>query len=235
MVAMKTIGILGGMSWQSTLPYYRILNETVSATRGGLHSAKIILWSVDFAELEPLLRAARWDEIGTRLTAAAQAVERAGAEVLIIATNTMHIVAEQVAAGIAIPLLHVVDATAAAITATGAKSVGLLGTRFTMEQPFYADRLATHGLRTLTPDEADRTEVNRIVFEELCLGRTEVPSRATYRRVIHDLAARGAEAIIFGCTEISLLISQDDSPVPVFDTTELHAKAAAKYALENVR
>jgi aspartate racemase len=228
---MKTIGILGGMSWQSTIPYYRILNESVRDTLGGLHSAKIILWSVDFAELEELLRAGAWDNIGSRLTAAAQAVERAGAEVLLIGTNTMHIVADRVAAGITIPLLHVVDATAAAITATGAQTVGLLGTRFTMEKPFYRDRLASHGLRTLTPNETDRTDVHRIVFEELCLGRTEEPSRQTYRRVIQDLVNDGAQAIIFGCTEIGLLIGQKDSPVPVFDTTELHAKAAARYAM----
>lgn len=228
---MKTIGLIGGMSWQSTIPYYRLINESVSRTLGGFHSAKIILWSIDFAEMEVLQRNGQWEEAGVQLTDAARALETAGAEVLLIGANTMHIVADQIAAGIGIPVLHVADATAAAVLAAGARTVGLLGTRFTMEKEFYRRRLESHGLNVLIPEQADRDEVHRVIYEELVLGRLEDASRDAYRRVIADLAARGAEAIIFGCTEIGLLVSQSDSAVPVFDTTIIHAEAAARFAI----
>lgn len=229
---MKTIGLIGGMSWQSTIPYYRIINETVARTLGGFHSAKIILWSIDFAGMEELQRAGRWEEAGTQLTDAAKALEDAGADVLVIGTNTMHLVADQIAAGITIPVLHVADATAAAVLESGARTVGLLGTRFTMEKEFYRHRLESHGLKVLIPEEADRAEVHRVIYDELVLGHIEEPSRVVYRHVIADLVARGAEAIIFGCTEIGLLIDQSDSAVPVFDTTTIHAQAAARFAIE---
>ena len=228
---MKTIGLIGGMSWQSTIPYYRLINETVSRTLGGFHSAKIIVWSIDFADLEVLQRNGQWEEAGLQLTDAARALEQAGAEVLLIGANTMHIVADQIAAGIGIPVLHVADAAAAAVLEAGARTVGLLGTRFTMEKEFYRQRLESHGLSVLIPEKADRDEVHRVIYEELVLGRIEDASRDAYRRVIADLIARGAEAIIFGCTEIGLLVSQSDSAVPVFDTTIIHAEAAARFAM----
>lgn len=228
---MKTIGLIGGMSWQSTIPYYRLINETVSRTLGGLHSAKIIVWSIDFADLEVLQRTGQWEEAGLQLTDAARALEQAGAEVLLIGANTMHIVADQIAAGIGIPVLHVADAAAATVLEAGARTVGLLGTRFTMEKEFYRRRLESHGLSVLIPEKADRDEVHRVIYEELVLGRIEDASRDAYRRVIADLIARGAEAIIFGCTEIGLLVSQSDSAVPVFDTTIIHAEAAARFAM----
>lgn len=228
---MKTIGLIGGMSWQSTIPYYRLINEEIVRTLGGFHSAKIILWSVDFAEMEELQRTGHWEESGRQLTEVAQRLENAGAELLVIGTNTMHIVADQIEAGISIPLLHVADATAAAVLAAGARTVGLLGTRFTMEKEFYRRRLESHGLTVLTPEQADRDEVHRVIYEELVLGRIEENSRDTYRRIIRDLITQGAQAIIFGCTEIGLLVSQSDSNVPVFDTTTIHAQAAARYAI----
>lgn len=228
---MKTIGLIGGMSWQSTIPYYRLINEAVAKALGGFHSAKIVLWSVDFAELEPRMRTGRWDEIGAQLAAAAQGLERAGADVLVLGTNTMHIVADELQAAIAIPLIHIVDATAAAIREAGPRTVGLLGTRFTMEKEFYRNRLESNGLAALIPNDADRDEVHRVIFEELVQGRIVDASRDAYRRVIGELVARGAEAIVLGCTEIGLLIDQSDSPVPVFDTTVIHAEAAARYAM----
>ena len=228
---MKTIGLLGGMSWQSTIPYYRIINETVARTLGGLHSARIILYSVDFAEIETLQHAGEWDAAGARLTEAAQALERAGADFLVIGTNTMHLVAEPIERGIGIPLLHIADATAAALLAAGTRTAGLLATRFTMEKDFYRRHLERAGLEVLVPEEADRTEVHRVIYEELCLGRIEPASRDAYRRVIAKLVAQGAGAILFGCTEIGLLVSQEDSPVPVFDTTVIHAEAAARMAM----
>jgi len=225
---VKTIGLLGGMSWESTVPYYRIINETVRDEVGGLHSAKIVLYSVDFAEIEELQHSGRWEEAGALLARAARSLDRAGAEFLVICTNTMHIVADAIAGAISIPILHIGDATAAAV---GPRTVGLLATRFTMEKEFYRARLERHGLRVLVPDDADRDEVHRVIYEELCLGRIESASRATYRRVIGELVARGAEAIIFGCTEIGLLVDQSDAEVPVFDTTAIHARAAARYAI----
>jgi aspartate racemase len=228
---LKTIGLIGGMSWQSTIPYYRILNESIRDALGGFHSARILLYSVDFAEIEVLQREGRWDESAEQLTSVARALERAGADFLVIGTNTMHIVAGQIAAGIGIPLLHVADATAAAVLASGARTVGLLGTRFTMEKDFYRERLQSHGLQVLIPDQPDRDELHRVIFEELVHGRLEPDSRTNYRRIVAALIANGAQAIIFGCTEIGLLIDQSDSAVPVFDTTTIHAQAAARYAL----
>jgi aspartate racemase len=228
---LKTIGLIGGMSWQSTIPYYRILNESIRDALGGFHSARIVLYSVDFAEIEVLQREGRWDDSAEQLTGVARALERAGADFLVIGTNTMHIVADQIAAGIGIPLLHVADATAVAVLASGARTVGLLGTRFTMEKDFYRHRLQSHGLNVLIPGQPDRDELHRVIFEELVHGRLEPHSRTTYRRIVADLVAEGAQAIIFGCTEIGLLIDQSDSAVPVFDTTIIHAQAAARYAL----
>lgn len=228
---MKTIGLIGGMSWQSTIPYYRILNESIRDTLGGFHSARIVLYSVDFADIELLQRHGRWDESAVQLTNVARALETAGADFLVIGTNTMHIVADQIAANIGIPLLHVADATAEAVLASGAQTVGLLGTRFTMEKDFYRHRLESHGLRVLIPEQTDRDELHRVIFEELVLGRINPDSRASYRRIVADLVTAGAQAIIFGCTEIGLLIDQSDSAVPVFDTTTIHAQAAARWAV----
>ena len=229
---MKTIGLIGGMSWESTVPYYRIVNEAVRERLGGLHSARAILYSVDFAELEPRMRAGRWDEIGAALAAAARAVEGAGAELLVLCTNSMHRVAEAIEAAVAIPLLHIADPTGEAIRRRGIAKVGLLGTSFTMEQGFIRDRLRDrHGLDVVVPGAADREMVNRVVFEELCLGKVLEASRAHYRRVIAGLAAAGAEGVILGCTEIAMLVDASDSPVPLFDTTALHARAAVDLAL----
>jgi amino-acid racemase len=232
-VIMKTIGLLGGMSWESTVPYYRIINESIREKLGGLHSARIVLYSVDFHEIEQLQHADRWEEAGVLLTRAGQALERAGAEFLVICTNTMHIVADEIAAGLSIPLLHIGDATATVVRSANVRTVGLLATRFTMEKDFYRRRLEAHGLKVIVPDAADRAEVHRIIYDELCLGRTEEQSRQTYRRVMKKLVGEGAEGIGFGCTEIGLLVDASDSAVPVFDTTVIHAVAAAELSLTN--
>ncbi|MFJ5228799.1 aspartate/glutamate racemase family protein [Kitasatospora sp. NPDC088391] len=228
---MKTIGLLGGMSWESTAAYYRLLNELVRDRLGGLHSAKCVLYSVDFAEVERLQAAGEWAAAGDLLAAAARAVEAAGADLLLICTNTMHKVAGQVADAVDIPLLHLGDATARAVLAAGVRRVGLLGTAFTMEQDFYRDRLAAHGLDVLVPDAPGRAAVHRIIYQELCLGVVREESRAAYRAVIADLVAAGAEGVILGCTEIELLIGPADSPVPVFPTTRIHAEAAVEAAV----
>lgn len=226
---MNTIGLLGGMSWESTLPYYRVINETVRARLGGLHSAKLVLYSVDFHEVERLQHAGDWEAAGRLLAEAAQALQAAGADFLVLCTNTMHRVAPAIEAAVRIPLLHIADPTADAIRAAGCQTVGLLGTAFTMEQAFYKDRLRErHGLQVLVPDAATRAEVHRIIYEELCLGRTEEASRAYYRAAMAALVAQGAQAIILGCTEISLLVGQEDAAVPLFDTTAIHARAAAE-------
>lgn len=231
-VTMHTIGLIGGMSWESTIPYYRIINETVKAELGGLHSAKIVLFSVDFHEIEVLQRRGDWDRAGQILANAAKALQAAGAEVLVLCTNTMHKVADQIASAVTIPLLHIADATGTEIRNAGLKSVGLLGTRFTMEQAFYGERLRQQfGLSVVTPNANDRALVHSVIYEELCLGRIEPASRAAYRDIIQRLVDAGAEAIILGCTEISLLIDPADASVPVFDTTAIHARAAALYAL----
>lgn len=230
---MKTIGLIGGMSWESTVPYYRVINETVKAQLGGLHSAKLVLYSVDFHEIEELQRQGDWDSAGLALAQAARSLQAAGASFLVLCTNTMHKVAHQIEAAVSIPLLHIADPTAAAIKTSGHTVVGLLGTRFTMEQAFYIDRLRDHhGLQVIVPAQADRDIVHRIIYEELCLGIVNTGSRAEYRRVMQDLAAQGVQSIVLGCTEISLLVSAQDSPVPLLDTTAIHARAAALEALK---
>jgi aspartate racemase len=228
---MKTLGLIGGMSWESTVPYYRLINETIKARLGGLHSARLLLYSVDFDEIATLQHAGDWDAAGRVLADAAQRLERAGAEGLVICTNTMHKVAPAIEAVVRVPVLHVVDAVAGDIRAAGFHQVGLLGTRFTMEQPFYAELLARHGLQTLVPEPADRELVHRVVYEELCLGRIVDDSRDAYRRIMAELVARGAQAIILGCTEISMLVSARDAQVPLFDTTAIHARKAAEWML----
>jgi aspartate racemase len=228
---MKTIGLLGGMSWESTQSYYRAINEAVREQLGGLHSAKIVLYSVDFAEIETLQVQGDWEKAGELLAAAASAVERAGADFLVICTNTMHKVAPAIAAGISLPILHIADATADELMAQGVKKVGLLGTRFTMEQAFYKDRLIARGIAVVVPDQADRDHVNRVIYEELCLGAIKADSRALYLDIIHRLQLQGAEAVILGCTEIALLVQQSDTPVALFDTTAIHAQQAVRLAL----
>ncbi|MGW5817928.1 aspartate/glutamate racemase family protein [Streptomyces noursei] len=228
---MKTIGLIGGMSWESTAEYYRLLNELTRERLGGLHSAACVVYSVDFAEIERLQVQGRWDEAGEVLAGAAQALESAGAELLLICTNTMHKVADQVSSAVAVPLLHLADTTAEAVRRTGLRRIGLLGTAFTMEQDFYRGRLADHGLEVLVPDAAGRATVHRVIYEELCVGVVKDGSRSAYRAVIDELVAAGAEGIVLGCTEIELLVRPQDSPVPVFPTTRLHAEAAVAHAL----
>lgn len=230
---MKTLGLIGGMSWESTLPYYRCMNERVRERLGGLHSARLILYSVDFHDIEQLQREDRWADAGRRLAEAAVRLERAGAEALVLCTNTMHKVAPAIESAAGVPLLHIADATGAAIRAAGLHTVGLLGTRFTMEEDFYRRRLADdYGLEVLVPGRADREEADRIIFEELCRGRVTAASRETYRGIIARLAAQGARGVILGCTEIGLLVSAADAAVPLFDTTALHAASAVDFALE---
>ncbi|MBD0746554.1 aspartate/glutamate racemase family protein [Streptomyces sp. CBMA152] len=229
---MKTIGLIGGMSWESSAEYYRLLNELVRERLGGLHSARCVLHSVDFAEIEELQSAGEWERAGEILAQGAKGVEAAGADLVLICTNTMHKVADQVAAAVSVPLLHLGDATAQAVRARGIRRVGLLGTAFTMEQDFYRDRLRAHGLDVLTPDDAGRALVHRVIYEELCLGVVKDESRRAYQDVIAALVDEGAEGVILGCTEIELLIRQEHSPVPVFPTTRLHAEAAVTAALE---
>ncbi len=229
---MKTIGLIGGMSWESTVSYYRAINEEIKRRLGGLHSAKIVLYSVDFHDIERLQHAGDWEAAGALLAEAARALQAAGADFLVLCTNTMHKVATHIEQAVALPLVHIADPTAAAIRDAGYSTVGLLGTRFTMEQAFYRDRLqAQHGLRVIVPDDDDRETVHRIIYDELCLGVVKPESRAAYRRIMADVAAQGAEAIILGCTEISLLVGPEDSEVPLFDTTAIHARDAADCAL----
>ena len=228
---LRVIGMLGGMSWESSAEYYRLANELVRERLGGLHSARLVLASVDFAEIEQLQVTGRWEQAGELLAQAARAVEAAGAELLLLCSNTMHKVAEQVQDAVSIPLLHVADATAAAVLRAGLTTVGLLGTAFTMEQAFYRDRLASHGLTVLVPPAEDRAEVHRVIYEELCLGEVREASRQAYRKVIALLVQAGAEGVILGCTEIELLVGPEDSPVPVFPTTRLHVTAAVEQAL----
>ncbi len=229
---MKVIGLIGGMSWESTQTYYRLLNTLVRERLGGLHSARLILYSLDFEEIAALQRMADWDSAGRILADAGRRLEAAGAECLVICTNTMHKVAAAVEAAVAIPVLNVIDAVAFDVKAAGARSTGLLGTRFTMEQAFYRDRLAeAHGLTVMIPPPADCDAVHRIIFEELVLGRLIDASRLQFRRIISDLVARGAGSVILGCTEISLLVGPGDAAVPLFDTTAIHARAAVEWAL----
>lgn len=228
---MKTLGVLGGMSWTSTAEYYRLLNGGVAARRGGLHSAPLLLHSVDFAQVAQLQREDRWEEAGALLANAARGLERAGAGALLLATNTMHKVAPQIEEAVGIPLLHIADAAARSIHATGLTRVGLLATAFTMEQAFYRERLEGHGLQVLVPDAAGRGEVHRIIYEELCHNVIREASRAAYRRVMAELVRVGAQGIILGCTEITLLVGTEDTSVPVFDTTCIHVDAAVDWLL----
>jgi aspartate racemase len=228
---MKTIGLIGGMSWESSLEYYRLINEGVRDRLGGLHSAQCLMYSVDFAPLEVMQQSGRWEEAGAAMAEAAQRLERGGADFIVLCTNTMHKLAPQIEAATNLPFLHIADAAAARVQAAGLKRVGLLGTRFTMEEDFYAGRLTRRGLQVLIPPTDERREVNRVIYEELCLGINRAESRAAYRDVIAGLVQAGAQGIILGCTEIGLLVKAEDSPIPLFDTTRIHAEAAVALAL----
>lgn len=229
---MKTIGLIGGMSWESTALYYRLVNEAVKGRLGGLHSARLLLYSVDFAEIEVLQRTAQWDEAGRVLAEIGRRLESAGAECIGLCTNTMHKVADQLQAAVAVPLIHIADSTGRAIQGTNARRIGLLGTRFTMEEPFYRDRLQNrYGFEVRVPRPARQAEVNRIIYEELCRGEVRADSRAYYRETMRELIDQGAEAMILGCTEITMLVGPNDTSVPTFDTTALHARALADFAL----
>jgi aspartate racemase len=229
---MKTIGLIGGMSWESSLEYYRVLNETTNARLGGLHSAKCILYSVDFAEIETLQHEDRWQEAAQLMIEAGLSLERAGADFVVLCTNTMHKLADEIQANIHIPLLHITDATAQKIRAAGLRKIGLLGTRFTMEQDFYKGRLIDRfGLDVITPNSPERETIHRVIFEELCLGIVRQDSREEFIRIMDRLVQAGVEGIILGCTEIELLVQDGDSRVPLFPTTQIHATAAVDYAL----
>jgi len=230
---MKTIGLIGGMSWESSIEYYRIINETAKEKLGGLHSAKSLMVTVDFAEIEKLQHEDRWDEAAHILVKCAQDLEHGGADFIVLCTNTMHKLADQIIANVNIPFLHIADATAEKIVAAGMKKIGLLGTRFTMEHDFYKGRLIHNfGLDVLIPNEADRDIVHRVIYEELVQGKIVDASRAEYKRIMESLVAQGAQGIILGCTEIELLVKQEDSRVPLFPTTQIHAVAAVEYALK---
>lgn len=228
---MLRIGLLGGMSWESSAEYYRLINEAVKERLGGLHSADCLLRSVDFAVIESLQADGRWDEAGELLAAAARDLERAGAELLVLCTNTMHKVAPVIEAAATIPFINLIDVTARAVKTAGTTTVGLLGTAFTMEQDFYREGLSAHGLHVLVPGDDDRAVVHRVIYEELCRGIVSDASRREYQRIIDDLAVQGAEGVILGCTEIELLISADNTDVPLYPTTALHARAAVDAAL----
>ena len=228
---MKTIGIIGGMSWESSASYYRLINQQVRAARGPSASARIVLWSCDFSEIEALQMAGDWTRLTALMVDAARRLEGAGADLLLIATNTMHKMADDVQAAVGVPLLHIADPAGQAARAAGFGTVGLLGTRFVMEQAFYRAALERHGLRVIVPGEGARADVHRIIYDELVAGVVREESRAAYRAAIADLVAQGAEAVVLGCTEIMLLVGAEDSPVPLLDTTTLHAGAAADAAL----
>jgi aspartate racemase len=232
---VQTIGLLGGMSWESSIEYYRIVNEQVGKRRGGLHSARCVLYSVNFGEIEPLMSAGRWEDITDRLVQAAKRIELAGADFLLICTNTMHKVAPQVQAAIGIPLLHIADAAGSRIRSAGIRSVALLGTRFTMVEDFYRKRLARqYGLTVSIPTETEIDTVDRVIFEELCRGKIADGSKTAYRKIIERMAAEGAEAVVLGCTEIGLLVKEGDCSIPMFDTTRIHAEAAVDFALQEL-
>ena len=229
---MKTIGLLGGMSWESSLEYYRTINQLVKERLGGLHSAKCLLYSVDFQEIESLQHRGLWDEAGRLLGEAARGLQKGGADFLLICTNTMHKVAPVVQQHISMPLLHIADPTAKSVLSRGIRKVGLLGTRFTMQEDFYKGKLVhDHGLEVLTPIDADMDMIHQVIFDELVLGLIKDASKEKYIAVIKRLEAAGAEGVILGCTEIGLLVKDQDSPIPVFDTTLIHAEAAVEYAL----
>ncbi|WP_076420913.1 aspartate/glutamate racemase family protein [Colwellia sp. UCD-KL20] len=229
---MKTIGMLGGMSWESTASYYKAINQGVKSKLGGHHSAKICLYSVDFAEIEILQHEGNWDQTAVILSKAAQSLEAGGADFLMICTNTMHKVADEIQANISIPLLHIADATASKLVAEGINKVGLLGTRFTMEQDFYKNRITERfGVDVIVPNEDDRTLVHSVIYEELCQGIINPKSKEQYLTIVKNLFDQGAQAVILGCTEIALLINQKDTSVPLYDTTEIHAERAVILAL----
>jgi aspartate racemase len=229
---VKTIGLIGGMSWESSIEYYRIINQAVKQRLGGLHSAKCIMYSVDFAEVEPLQHEGQWEEAAKHMIRAAQSVEAAGADFLVLCTNTMHKTADEIEKATSIPLLHIADATAQQIKQQGLTTVGLLGTRFTMEDDFYKGRLIQrHSLSVLVPDQTERRIIHEVIYDELCRGVIQSASRQRYVEIMDHLVSRGAEAIILGCTEIGLLVGADDCRVPVFDTTKIHAQAAVELAL----
>jgi aspartate racemase len=229
---MRTIGLIGGMSWESSSEYYRLVNELVAQRLGGLHSAECVLYSVDFAEIEAMQADGRWDDAARRLVEVARKLEAAGADFVVLCTNTMHKVADALEEALAVPLLHLADTTARAVLAAELHRVGLLGTAFTMEQQFYRDRLASHGLEVIIPGPEDRQLVHRVIYDELCRGVVSADSRSSYREVIARLVDAGAQGVILGCTEIELLIGPEDAAVPVFPTTRLHAEAAVAAALE---
>ena len=232
---MKTIGLIGGMSWESTQTYYRLINEGVKAELGGLHSAKLVLYSVDFAEIESLQHQGNWPATADILIHAAQALERAGADFIVICTNTMHKVAEQIEQAIHIPLLHIADATAAVLKQDAIKRIGLLGTRFTMEQTFYRERLEHHGIQVIIPDEQQRERIHSVIYHELCLGKINSESKQEYLEIVTSLKGQGAEGVILGCTEIGLLIQRSDTNVTLYDTTEIHAQEAVNVALNHLK
>jgi aspartate racemase len=228
---MKRIGLIGGMSWESTALYYAAINKEIAQRAGGLHSAPILMDSVDFAPIADMQANHDWDDLGTLMAQSAQRLERAGAEAIFLATNTMHNVADNIVGAVDLPFIHIAEPTADALLADGIQTVGLLGTAFTMEMPFYRDKLQEKGLEPLVPD-VDRTNLSGIIYNELCKGIISDQSRQTYVRAIERLAAHGAEAVILGCTEITMLVGDDDSPIPTYDTTALHAKAAADFILQ---
>ena len=230
---MKTIGLIGGMSWESTIPYYRIINEKVKETLGGLHSARIILYSVEFAEIEECQATGQWDKSAGILGDAAKKLESAGADFIVICTNTMHKVADQIQAGISVPVIRIADATADKLEAANIRRVALLGTKYTMTQDFYKSRLIARGFDVLIPDKKDVEIVNNVIYKELCLGEIREESRAEFSRIIAALKEKGAEAVILGCTEIGLLVQQESSALRIFDTTEIHAVRAAELALQD--
>jgi aspartate racemase len=229
---MKTIGLIGGMSWQSSAQYYRLINEETTRRLGGHHNARSVMVTVNFSEVEQLQHSSEWDQLGEILAVAARSVERGGADVVVLCTNTMHKLADSITGAVSIPLLHIADATAAAILNAGHKRVGLLGTKFTMEEPFYASRIQDNfGIEVIVPPDDSRQLIHDVIYDELCRGIIRTESRERYQKIIGELAASGAESVILGCTEIGLLISGEDSPLPVHDSTTLHAMAAVEFAL----
>lgn len=228
---MKTIGLIGGMSWESTVTYYKIINETVKERLGGFHSGKILLYSVDFAEIEECQAKGEWEKSAEILSEAAENLEKAGADFIVICTNTMHKVAGKIQENIKIPVIHIADATAHKLKQDGILKTALLGTKYTMTQDFYKEKLRENGIEVLVPEEKDIEIVNHVIYEELCLGKILDSSRKEYIRIIDGLKEKGAQGVILGCTEIGLLISQKDSPLPVYDTTEIHALSACEKAL----
>ena len=229
---MKTIGLIGGMSWESSIEYYRYINVAIKEKLGGLHSAKSIMYSVDFAEIETLQHQGRWPEAARTLVAAAKYLENGGADFIVLCTNTMHKVADDIQAKVDIPFLHIADATAQRVKASGIQTIGLLGTRFTMEEDFYKGRLSEkYGLHVVVPTAQEREIVHRIIYEELVVGKIEQSSKVQYIEIIEQMISQGVEGVILGCTEIGLLVHQEDSHIPLFDTTRIHAEAAVEYAL----